>query len=634
MADASDAFPFDKTESVDTDGDGIGNNADTDDDNDGVVDSVDAFPLDKAESVDTDGDGTGNNADTDDDGDGVADAKDAYPLISLEGRIDTDGDGRPDTCDSACLLTGMAADPANLALQFYSPAMGSLVGDELTVVVAVQSTYEVSSVEARINEMLTPLIFEQDAYCLRSSCSPGFKGVFILGELTSDRYSLEVTAIDVLGNSVSEQTEFSLDRKPLIVVNHPIQFSVARPELPIDISCSDDVGDCDLTILAKFDNDLSYMSVLASSRNSIAEDLDLSAFDGGSVELKIDSKDSVGQITSRSVLVYVESSINLKEVLSYSGRVIDFDGRNALILDSKIDGDSLSIFDNLTDAAVKAVVPFGLIISPIYSYLTPTGAFYSTKEIGGNVLTSKLYDWNDGVLFDMGMPTSTSPRVAGDYGIWNEGLGGSSILHLRKFSTKSDSIVSSTVGNNSNAVGYNGVVGYWSYPGYSVSSYSAGVNTLLVTDSNYWNTYVETDGASFVYRKHDPCCAGQKYAIAYHDGVSEVLLTDFRENQPSPGRDFQIVNGWVAFTSLGNLGQLHVWTRDPSGVLLQRTAFGSNSYIERLAANGEVMLVNSGRRYLSGASGQMTEISSDLGDSVSINEVWYVKLGRSLFSIN
>ena len=35
-----------------------------DDDNDGVPDAQDAFPLDPAESVDTDGDGTGNNADT------------------------------------------------------------------------------------------------------------------------------------------------------------------------------------------------------------------------------------------------------------------------------------------------------------------------------------------------------------------------------------------------------------------------------------------------------------------------------------------------------------------------------------------------------------------------------------------
>ena len=59
----------------------VGNNADTDDDNDGVDDFTDDLPLDPAESVDTDGDGIGNNADTDDDGDGVPD-ENMHPIGS------------------------------------------------------------------------------------------------------------------------------------------------------------------------------------------------------------------------------------------------------------------------------------------------------------------------------------------------------------------------------------------------------------------------------------------------------------------------------------------------------------------------------------------------------------------------
>lgn len=77
VPDVDDDLPFDPNESVDTDGDGIGNNADTDDDNDGVSDADDAFPLDRNESVDSDNDGVGNNADNDDDNDGIADASDS-----------------------------------------------------------------------------------------------------------------------------------------------------------------------------------------------------------------------------------------------------------------------------------------------------------------------------------------------------------------------------------------------------------------------------------------------------------------------------------------------------------------------------------------------------------------------------
>ncbi len=58
----------------------MGNNADTDDDNDEVLDVDDVFPLDSSESVDTDGDGIGNNADDDDDGDGILDEDDDAPL--------------------------------------------------------------------------------------------------------------------------------------------------------------------------------------------------------------------------------------------------------------------------------------------------------------------------------------------------------------------------------------------------------------------------------------------------------------------------------------------------------------------------------------------------------------------------
>lgn len=83
---------------IDTDGDGLDNSVDPDDDNDGVPDTADAFPLDPTEWLDTDGDGIGNNADTDDDNDGVPDASDAYPLDPACWRA-------ADGADGACYLS-------------------------------------------------------------------------------------------------------------------------------------------------------------------------------------------------------------------------------------------------------------------------------------------------------------------------------------------------------------------------------------------------------------------------------------------------------------------------------------------------------------------------------------------------
>ena len=99
---------------VDTDGDGICNGTDPDDDNDGVTDPNDPCPLDplnqcvpppdcSANGGDTDGDGICNGTDPDDDNDGVTDPNDPCPLDPLNQCVpppdcsinggDTDGDG-------------------------------------------------------------------------------------------------------------------------------------------------------------------------------------------------------------------------------------------------------------------------------------------------------------------------------------------------------------------------------------------------------------------------------------------------------------------------------------------------------------------------------------------------------------
>lgn len=86
VPDASDAFPLDAAESVDTDGDDIGDNSDNCPD------------VANADQLDTDHDGIGDACDDDIDGDGVLNGDDAFPL-NAEATTDTDGDGKPDSID-------------------------------------------------------------------------------------------------------------------------------------------------------------------------------------------------------------------------------------------------------------------------------------------------------------------------------------------------------------------------------------------------------------------------------------------------------------------------------------------------------------------------------------------------------
>ena len=126
FVDPVDAFPNDPSERVDTDGDGVGNNADTDDDNDGVIDDGDFYPLDPDEWSNTDGDALGDNADAfpedpsetlDSDGDGVGDNTDVFPHDPSE-TVDTDGDG-----------VGNRADPFPYDTREWQDTDGDGIGD-------------------------------------------------------------------------------------------------------------------------------------------------------------------------------------------------------------------------------------------------------------------------------------------------------------------------------------------------------------------------------------------------------------------------------------------------------------------------------------------------------------------------
>ncbi|MGB1449077.1 MAG: BspA family leucine-rich repeat surface protein [Flavobacteriaceae bacterium] len=124
--DAQDDLPFDPNENSDNDGDGIGDQADPDDDNDGLLDTEEAalgtdprnpdsdgdgvndgsddFPRDRNETVDTDQDGIGNNQDPDDDNDGYSDQLEIQegtdPLDASNRPLDDDNDGIPNSQDS------------------------------------------------------------------------------------------------------------------------------------------------------------------------------------------------------------------------------------------------------------------------------------------------------------------------------------------------------------------------------------------------------------------------------------------------------------------------------------------------------------------------------------------------------
>ncbi len=81
-------YPTDQNP-YDYDGDGIPDEEDPDDDNDGVNDTIDMFPKNVNEWKDSDNDGIGDNADLDDDNDGVLDENDYYPYDPTKHELES-----------------------------------------------------------------------------------------------------------------------------------------------------------------------------------------------------------------------------------------------------------------------------------------------------------------------------------------------------------------------------------------------------------------------------------------------------------------------------------------------------------------------------------------------------------------
>ncbi|MFC5544604.1 thrombospondin type 3 repeat-containing protein [Marinobacter koreensis] len=108
-----------------SDGDGIGDACESDDDSDGIPNSTDNCPSTaNPGQEDLDSDGVGDVCDADTDGDGIADVgmpSDNCPLVPNSNQADTDGDGIGDACD----LVNDAQYACAVSGEQYSPMLAS-----------------------------------------------------------------------------------------------------------------------------------------------------------------------------------------------------------------------------------------------------------------------------------------------------------------------------------------------------------------------------------------------------------------------------------------------------------------------------------------------------------------------------
>jgi hypothetical protein len=502
-----------------------------------------------------------------------------------------------------CLLAFCAKAQATITLNVTSPTAGAFAGNNLHIVVAsVSSTYQIQSVTATVSGRLTNLTFDVTA---------GWIGDVSLAGLPRGPQTLSLKAIDVLGNSGQTQVSFVYDQPPTLTVLEPALPVLTRPQLHVVAKATDDdpVG----AVIQVYYVGPYGTTLFATATNSLDTFINLSAWDGQSLQLEFDAIDSAGQRSASSTFVYVVSKTNVVEIdrvsgtggwglpttiLDVSAVAILFGDGTALKSKSRINGTEQVLMNNPNLLVAQA-------------FLTSHGAIFKARN--GN----ELYEVRDGTLIDLGA-CFENVVVKGNYAIWDTVAGnGITALALRDLLSGTNVIVSSYGNYLDYDVAANGDVVY-SVLGPSFFRYRNGVTTTLGSG----NAAI-TDGVNVGY------IDGSSSSFALLDGTNETILAPYTDSRAVSG-------GWTAYTKPGT-GENQVWTRSPSGVQTQRTFFGFSSDLYGLAPDGDVMVIS----YPSGLPRGLSFIPngsspSDLGPwgfgalPFWLQGNWYAALGSSL----
>ncbi|MCU1264854.1 MAG: hypothetical protein JWM21_1172 [Acidobacteria bacterium] len=542
-------------------------------------------------------------------------------LVLLLSLANFTGNARPKVTNPGA---GSPARTPNISIAIVQPVNNGLTGNDLTVAVTVSSTFELQSVKANVDGRETALVFTTSGPC-EYGC-PAWTGIVSLAGLTRGAKVLTVTATDVMNGSAQAQQNFIHDQRPTLTVTAPLAETVARPALHLTALCTDDDPAGCSSITVTIDG-----STIAGGQSSVDVNVSLAAYDGRHVTIRFDALDTRNQLARISRPVFVEAGDKLTEVETVSGSILDAQRDRILFLETTDGANVLKIRDR--NSGQDTLVLNDPTRVSRYGFLTSPGAIFVTQRLNGSSLTDLIYEWRDGALQSLGNPNSSSSlKVRGDFAIWSSGQ------HLirRDLRSGTNTEVATIAGNFMNDVTAAGDVVFWSSQSptnFNIYRYSAGSTTQLTSDSVLWNTYTLTDGINVIYRKGDPCCSNQTFSIVMKATSGEIILAPPRSTEPNPGTDYQVNEGWAAFTRLGTGGQRQVWTRSPDGIENQLSFFGTTSTIGALGPAGELTFLNGGRTYLARANQSPANIASDLGVSFARDGHWYVTIGRSLFLV-
>lgn len=291
--------------------------------------------------------------------------------------------------------------------------------------------------------------------------------------------------------------------------------------------------------------------------------------------------------------------VNRIDATQFDGAMQDL-GVDRMLFITK--GGVLTLEDRAT--GLRTAIPAVESRVPLYGYLVPGGTIFVAK--GETALDVGVYAYAGGTLRQLGSPDAwSSLKVRGNFVIWNGATtpeldaGSVQRLNLYNLGTGEEQTISTTAGNVGNAVTATGIVTYWD-TSYHVRQFADGVTRDLAGDDTHWNVLVDSDGPLTVFRKQDPCCVDQHYQIMLASGGVETPLADASLFEPRPGANYQVNDGWVAYTAGDADGVQQVWLRSPGGVATRVTTGTQSARLDLLGPGGHLTYLVGDNLYVAG----------------------------------
>ena len=465
---------------------------------------------------------------------------------------------------------------SNITVAILKPTAGITVSDTLSVAATVTSRYELSTVVANIGTHRVPLTYSQ--------ALQRWMGTIIITDVQFGTAQVTVTATDVNESISLTSVAFQHHALPHLVITSPTSYEVARPLMLVQVDCTDPEGAGCTQLTAAVNN-----NIIATGTKSIKTTVSLSAYIGTpNPTMSIQAKDALGQTVSTQIPIAIVAFQNMTLVDSIpdtsaypqdvQGSEVLFTNRlGTVVTIRQMGGSETTIFN-------QKVVP---------SYLTPTGGAIFLAWPDNS--PSNVVEYNGGVSTNLGQ--SISLAVTGGYAVWRNGT----VLTERDLTTSTNI---KTIANATAMTFGIGSTGDVVYSGPALRSQITFVpnsgSSVQVTQDTFYNLSPLTDGHRVVYIKSpEPSYTygALNQITAWTASGGEVALTPFMSSLLI-GPEYQINNGWIAYSVLNSSGEIQIWSSSPDNVNRQVSNF-STADLEGVGANGEVIFNNAQQRYLS-----------------------------------